>query len=129
MYARLKSRLAAAGYATGLGDEGIDRKVGNSAAGRRSSRLKSGAPARGERVAKYNRLLELAEAHPTSRVRNSQPCRPLPRLARLPVRSTPLVIKAVAVQRGWGGSGDGGSLGALFGAVAACSPFRANPPL
>jgi len=41
-----------------------DTFIADLAAGTGCGHLKSGAPARGERVAKYNRLLEIAAAHP-----------------------------------------------------------------
>ncbi|WP_434614875.1 phosphopyruvate hydratase [Arthrobacter sp. A5] len=41
-----------------------DTFVADLAVGSGCGQLKSGAPARGERVAKYNRLLEIADAHP-----------------------------------------------------------------
>ena len=44
-----------------------DHFIADLAAGTGSGHLKSGAPARGERVAKYNRLLEIAAAQPAMR--------------------------------------------------------------
>ncbi len=44
-----------------------DTFIADLAAGTGCGHLKSGAPARGERVAKYNRLLEIAAAHPELR--------------------------------------------------------------
>jgi len=41
-----------------------DSYIANLADGSGCGQLKSGAPARGERVAKYNRLLEIAEENP-----------------------------------------------------------------
>ncbi|MYR62369.1 phosphopyruvate hydratase, partial [Streptomyces sp. SID625] len=41
-----------------------DAFIADLAVGTGCGQLKSGAPARGERVAKYNRLIEIAEAHP-----------------------------------------------------------------
>ncbi|MFF2959054.1 phosphopyruvate hydratase [Streptomyces sp. NPDC057963] len=41
-----------------------DAFIADLAVGTGCGQIKSGAPARGERVAKYNRLLELADAHP-----------------------------------------------------------------
>jgi enolase len=38
--------------------------IADLAVGSGCGQLKTGAPARGERVAKYNRLLEIADAHP-----------------------------------------------------------------
>ncbi|RAJ71274.1 enolase [Streptomyces sp. Amel2xB2] len=56
-----------AGYAQTVshrsGETG-DSFIADLAVGTGCGQLKSGAPARGERVAKYNRLLELADAHP-----------------------------------------------------------------
>ena len=44
--------------------ETMDSFVADLAVGLGCGQLKSGAPARGERVAKYNRLLEISDAHP-----------------------------------------------------------------
>lgn len=44
--------------------ETLDSFVADLAVGLGCGQLKSGAPARGERVAKYNRLLEISDAHP-----------------------------------------------------------------
>ena len=44
--------------------ETMDSFVADLAVGLGCGQFKSGAPARGERVAKYNRLLEISEAHP-----------------------------------------------------------------
>lgn len=41
-----------------------DTFIADLAVGAGCGQIKSGAPARGERVAKYNRLLEIAGAHP-----------------------------------------------------------------
>jgi enolase len=41
-----------------------DTFIADLAVGSGCGQIKSGAPARGERVAKYNRLLEIARAHP-----------------------------------------------------------------
>jgi enolase len=45
-----------------------DTFIADLATGTGCGQLKSGAPARGERVAKYNRLLELADAHTADRL-------------------------------------------------------------
>jgi enolase len=45
-----------------------DTFISDLATGTGCGQLKSGAPARGERVAKYNRLLELADAHTADRL-------------------------------------------------------------
>ena len=44
-----------------------DHFIADLATGTGSGHLKSGAPARGERVAEYNRLLEIAAAQPAMR--------------------------------------------------------------
>ena len=44
--------------------ETTDSFIADLATGSGCGELKSGAPARGERVAKYNRLIEIAAAHP-----------------------------------------------------------------
>src|SRR6516162_9744144 len=44
-----------------------DHFIADLAVGTGAGHLKTGAPARGERVAKYNRLLEIAAAVPTLR--------------------------------------------------------------
>ncbi len=41
-----------------------DHFIADLATGTGSGQLKTGAPARGERVAKYNRLIEIAAANP-----------------------------------------------------------------
>jgi enolase len=56
-----------AGYAAMVSHrsgETEDSFIADLAVGAGCGQLKSGAPARGERVAKYNRLLEIADAHP-----------------------------------------------------------------
>lgn len=61
--------VAAAGGFTAMvshrSGETLDTFVADLTVGSGCGQLKAGAPARGERVAKYNRLLEIADANPT----------------------------------------------------------------
>ncbi|MFD7530740.1 2,3-bisphosphoglycerate-dependent phosphoglycerate mutase [Streptomyces sp. NPDC059849] len=61
---RLNERQYGALMVSHRSGETPDAFIADLAVGTGCGQLKSGAPARGERVAKYNRLLELADAHP-----------------------------------------------------------------